>query len=228
MCIRDRVWLAPAGARPAGHARSPAGAGDGDVARPVADVARQPRLDARRQRRQRQDARARAPRHRADAARSHRAALSRPRLRRGQARGLARPRAARLRHVMQLYIGNKNYSSWSLRPWLLMKHAGIAFEEKRLRLEWEDGSTFKTTLLAIAPSGRVPLLVDEGFAVWDSLAIAEYLAERFADKRLWSSDTKARARARSICAEMHSGFSELRSTFGMNIEASLPEVGERM
>jgi len=129
---------------------------------------------------------------------------------------------------MQLYIGNKNYSSWSLRPWLLMKHAGIAFEEKRLRLEWEDGSTFKTTLLAIAPSGRVPLLVDEGFAVWDSLAIAEYLAERFADKRLWPSDTKARARARSICAEMHSGFSELRSTFGMNIEASLPEVGERM
>ncbi|MGZ5238284.1 MAG: glutathione S-transferase N-terminal domain-containing protein, partial [Caldimonas sp.] len=79
---------------------------------------------------------------------------------------------------MQLYIGNKNYSSWSLRPWLLMKQAGIAFEEKRLRLGWEDDSPFKKTLLALAPSGRVPLLVDDGFAVWDSLAIAEYLAER--------------------------------------------------
>ncbi|MGZ5266727.1 MAG: glutathione S-transferase family protein [Caldimonas sp.] len=129
---------------------------------------------------------------------------------------------------MQLYIGNKNYSSWSLRPWLLMKQAGIAFEEKRLRLGWEDDSPFKKTLLALAPSGRVPLLVDDGFAVWDSLAIAEYLAERFADKQLWPKDAKARARARSICAEMHSGFGELRSTFGMNIEASLPEVGERM
>ncbi len=129
---------------------------------------------------------------------------------------------------MQLYIGNKNYSSWSLRPWLLMKHTEIAFEEKRLRLSWDDASTFKTTLLSIAPSGRVPLLVDEGFAVWDSLAIAEYLAERFAERHLWPGDAKARARARSICAEMHSGFSDLRSVFGMNIEASLPEVGERM
>jgi glutathione S-transferase len=129
---------------------------------------------------------------------------------------------------MQLYIGNKNYSSWSLRPWLLMKHAGIAFEEKRLRLEWEDDSTFKKTLLAIAPSGRVPLLVDDGFAVWDSLAIAEYLAERFPDKQLWPAAARARARARSLCAEMHSGFGDLRSTFGMNIETSLPEIGERM
>ena len=129
---------------------------------------------------------------------------------------------------MQLYIGNKNYSSWSLRPWLLMKQAGIGFEEKRLRLSWEDDSPFKKTLLTIAPSGRVPLLVDDGYAVWDSLAIAEYLAERFADKQLWPSDAKARARARSICAEMHSGFAEMRNTFGMNIEASFPEVGERM
>jgi glutathione S-transferase len=129
---------------------------------------------------------------------------------------------------MQLYIGNKNYSSWSLRPWLLMKHAGIGFEEKRLRLSWEDDSAFKTTLRAIAPTGRVPLLIDDGFAVWDSLAIAEYLAERFADKRLWPSEAKARARARSLCAEMHAGFADLRSTFGMNLEASLPEVGARM
>ena len=130
--------------------------------------------------------------------------------------------------MLQLYIGNKNYSSWSLRPWLLMKQAGIPFEEKLLRLGWEDDSPFKKTLLAIAPSGRVPLLVDDGFAIWDSLAIAEFLAERFAEKPLWPADARARARARSICAEMHSGFGDLRSTFGMNIEASLPEVGERM
>ena len=91
---------------------------------------------------------------------------------------------------MQLYIGNKNYSSWSLRPWLLMKHAGIAFEEKSLRLSWDDDSAFKKTLLSIAPSGRVPLLVDDGFAVWDSLAIAEYLAERFPAKHLWPADAK--------------------------------------
>jgi glutathione S-transferase len=129
---------------------------------------------------------------------------------------------------MQLYIGNKNYSSWSLRPWLLMKHAGIPFEEKKVRLGWEDDSPFKKTMLALAPSGRVPLLIDDGFAIWDSLAIAETLAERFPDKHLWPREPKQRARARSLCAEMHSGFGELRSTFGMNIEASLPEIGERM
>ena len=129
---------------------------------------------------------------------------------------------------MQLYIGNKNYSSWSLRPWLLMKHAGIPFEEKKVRLGWEDDSPFKKTMLALAPSGRVPLLIDDGFPIWDSLAIAETLAERFPDKQLWPRDPKQRARARSLCAEMHSGFGELRSTFGMNLEARLPEIGERM
>ena len=129
---------------------------------------------------------------------------------------------------MQLYIGNKNYSSWSLRPWLLMKHAGIAFDENKVRLGWEDDSPFKKTMLALAPSGRVPLLVDDGFAIWDSLAIAETLAERFVELQLWPRDAKARARARSLCAEMHSGFGELRSTFGMNLEARLPEIGERM
>ena len=129
---------------------------------------------------------------------------------------------------MQLYIGNKNYSSWSMRPWLLMTHAGIPFEEKKVRLGWEDDSPFKKTMLALAPPGRVPLLIDDGFAIWDSLAIAEYLAERFPDKHLWPRDPKQRARARSLCAEMHSGFGELRSTFGMNIEARLPEIGERM
>jgi glutathione S-transferase len=128
---------------------------------------------------------------------------------------------------MQLYIGNKNYSSWSLRAWLALKAMGIDFEERRLRLDWADGSPFKTTLLAIAPTGRVPLLVDDGFAVWDSLAIVEYVAERFPDRRLWPVDRRQRARARSLCAEMHSGFSALRNHFPMNVEATLPDVGAR-
>jgi glutathione S-transferase len=128
---------------------------------------------------------------------------------------------------MELYIGNKNYSSWSLRAWLLMTQAGIEFSERPLQLDWADGSPFKTTLLALAPSGRVPLLVDDGFAVWDSLAITEYLAERFPDKQIWPADRRQRARARSLCAEMHSGFAALRDRCPMNIEASLPEVGAR-
>jgi len=129
---------------------------------------------------------------------------------------------------MQLYIGNKNYSSWSLRAWLLMTQAGIEFSERRLRLDWNEASAFKSTLLALAPSGRVPLLIDDdGFAVWDSLAIAEYLAELFPAKRLWPGDRRQRARARSLCAEMHSGFAALRERCPMNIEASLPEVGVR-
>ncbi len=128
---------------------------------------------------------------------------------------------------MQLYIGNKNYSSWSLRAWLLMKQLGIAFTERPLRLDWTEGSPFKTTLLAIAPTGRVPLLVDDGFAVWDSLAIAEYLADRFPDKAVWPADRQQRARARSLCAEMHSGFAALRERCPMNIEAQLAEVGAR-
>ena len=128
---------------------------------------------------------------------------------------------------MDLYIGNKNYSSWSLRAWLLMRQSGIAFTEKRLRLDWNADSAFKRTLLALAPSGRVPLLVDDGFAVWDSLAIAEYLAELHPDKRLWPADRRQRARARSLCAEMHSGFTALRNRCPMNVEASLPEVGAR-
>ena len=129
---------------------------------------------------------------------------------------------------MQLYIGNKNYSSWSLRAWLLLRQAGIAFAERRLRLEWEPGSAFKQTLLAIAPSGRVPLLVeDDGFAVWDSLAIAEYVAELHPNQGLWPAERRQRARARSLCAEMHSGFTALRSRCPMNVEASLPEIGAR-
>ncbi len=129
---------------------------------------------------------------------------------------------------MQLYIGNKNYSSWSLRPWLLMTQTGIEFSEHRLRLDWADESPFKKTLLALAPSGRVPLLIDGGFAVWDSLAIIEYLAELFPANQVWPVDPRARARARSLCAEMHSGFTALRNRCPMNIEASLPEIGARV
>ena len=129
---------------------------------------------------------------------------------------------------MQLYIGNQNYSSWSLRSWLLLQHSGIPFETHKLRLNFDDGSDFKRVLARFAPSGRVPVLVDDGFAVWDTLAIAEYLAEKFLDKHLWPADPKARARARSLCAEMHSGFAALRTHCPMNIEAELPEVGARL
>ena len=128
---------------------------------------------------------------------------------------------------MQLYIGNKNYSSWSLRPWLLMAQARIEFEEIKLRLDWAEDSPFKATLLRLAPTGRVPLLVDDGFAVWDTLAIVEYLAEKYPEKKVWPRPVHARARARSLCAEMHSGFGALRERFPMNIEAILPDVGAR-
>ena len=128
--------------------------------------------------------------------------------------------------ALQLYIGNKNYSSWSMRPWVLLTGAGIPFEEKMVRFDSFDAqSAFKSVVAAINPVGKVPVLVDDGFAVWDTLAIAEYLAERFPDKQLWPADARARARARSVCAEMHSGFTALRSHCSMNIESSLPEVG---
>ncbi len=127
---------------------------------------------------------------------------------------------------LQLYIGNRNYSSWSMRPWVLMTQAGIPFEEVLVRFDsFEAGSRFKRTVGAINPVGKVPVLIDDGLAVWDSLAIAEYLAERFPERPLWPADTRARARARSVCAEMHSGFTSLRNHCPMNIEASLPEAG---
>lgn len=130
---------------------------------------------------------------------------------------------------MQLFIGNKNYSSWSMRPWVLMKQAGIAFDEVTVRIDsFQGDSQFKARMAKVSPVGKVPVLVDDGFAVWDTLAIAEYLAERFPEHQLWPADPKARARARCVCAEMHSGFTNLRTHMGMNIEAHLPEVGERI
>ena len=128
--------------------------------------------------------------------------------------------------MLKLYIGNKNYSSWSMRPWVLLKQAGIPFEEVKVRFDsFEALSTFKQTLLDITPVGKVPVLLDGDLAVWDTLAIAEYLAEQYPDQQLWPADVKARARARSICAEMHSGFGALRSACPMNIEAGLADTG---
>ena len=128
--------------------------------------------------------------------------------------------------MLQLYIGNKNYSSWSMRPWVLMTQAGIAFEEVMVRFDsFEGDSGFKKLINQVSPVGKVPALADDGFVVWDTLAIAEYLAEKFPDKQLWPQDTQARARARSICAEMHSGFAALRTACPMNIEAGLPDTG---
>lgn len=127
---------------------------------------------------------------------------------------------------MQLYIGNKNYSSWSMRPWVLLTNADIAFDEVMLRFDsFEAGSTFRAAITKVSPTGKVPVLVDKGLTVWDTLAIAEYIADKYPYKKLWPLDAQQRAHARSICAEMHSGFTGLRSACPMNIEASLPEVG---
>jgi glutathione S-transferase len=128
--------------------------------------------------------------------------------------------------MFKLYIGNKNYSSWSMRPWVLLTQAGIPFEEIAVRFDSFDAdSQFKTTINAVTPTGKVPVLVDGDLAVWDTLAIAEYVAERHPELALWPRDPAARARARSVCAEMHTGFTALRSHCPMNIEADLAATG---
>lgn len=128
--------------------------------------------------------------------------------------------------MLKLVIGNKNYSSWSMRPWVLLRQAGIEFEEVKVRFDsFAPDSAFKRALARLKVAGKVPVLLDGDLAIWDTLSIAEYLAESFPDKHLWPTDRKARARARSLCAELHSGFTALRSHCPMNIEASLPEVG---
>jgi glutathione S-transferase len=132
---------------------------------------------------------------------------------------------------MQLYIGNKNYSSWSMRPWVLMRHFGLPFTEVMVKFDsFAPDSRFKQTLAALGvPTGKVPMLIeDDGTVVWDTLAIAETLAERFPEHPLWPRTAPQRARARSLCAEMHSGFGALRSHCPQNIEAHLPEVGARV
>lgn len=128
--------------------------------------------------------------------------------------------------MLKLYVGNKNYSSWSMRPWVLLKQADIPFEEVMLRFDsFNADSQFKTRINAVSPTSKVPLLMDGTLAVWDSLAIMEYVAEYAPQKNLWPADRVARAQARSICAEMHGGFTSLRNHCPLNIEASLPEVG---
>ena len=128
--------------------------------------------------------------------------------------------------MLRLLVGNKNYSSWSMRPWVLLTQANIPFEEVVVRFDSFDAdSTFKKTLAGVTPTAKVPVLIDGELAIWDTLAITEYLAEQFPDKKLWPTARAARARARSICAEMHSGFTGLRSQCPMNIEAHLPDIG---
>lgn len=121
---------------------------------------------------------------------------------------------------MILVIGNKNYSSWSLRPWVAMKTLGLPFEERRIPL---DQPHTQQEILKHNPAGKVPCLVDGANVVWDSLAILEYLAEK--RPQLWPADAAARARARSISAEMHSGFFAVRNAMPMNVRNRYPGKG---
>ena len=130
--------------------------------------------------------------------------------------------------ALQLHIGNKNYSSWSMRPWVLMRQLGMPFDEVKLRFDFTEGSPFRQAVARISPAGRVPVLVDDGFAVWDTLAIAEYLHEKFPAAGVWPHGARERARARSLCAEMHSGFGALRNLCPMNIDTSLADVGHKL
>lgn len=123
---------------------------------------------------------------------------------------------------LKLAIANKNYSSWSMRPWVLLTQAGIAFEE--IQLKFTD--TGKVAgIEPYSPTRQVPVLIVDGEPVWDSLAIGEVVAELFPEKQLWPSDPRARQIARSICAEMHAGFRNLRGAMPMNIRASHPGKG---
>jgi glutathione S-transferase len=121
-----------------------------------------------------------------------------------------------------LVIGNKNYSSWSLRPWLAMRHCGLPFREVRIPLYTPES---KAQILAQSPSGKVPCLIDGSLAIWDSLSICEYLAERHPRLQLWPDDVQARAVARSMSAEMHSGFQNLRTHMSMNCRGRFPGLG---
>jgi glutathione S-transferase len=123
---------------------------------------------------------------------------------------------------LKLVIGNKNYASWSMRAWLLMRQFRIEFEEVQIPLRQPDSLERK---LAYSPAGKVPILIDGDMCIWDSLAIVERLAEKFPEKPLWPTDDEARSLARSVSAEMHSGFANLRSQMPLNCRARRPGAG---
>jgi glutathione S-transferase len=129
---------------------------------------------------------------------------------------------------MQLIIGNKNYSSWSMRPWVLMRQLGLPFEEHKLRFDFSPHSAFRREVARFSPAGKVPILFDDDFAVWDTLAIIEYLHDKFPGRGIWPADMRQRSRARSLAAEMHAGFGALRNHCPMNIEAAMPEIGAKV
>ncbi|MDB5963250.1 MAG: glutathione S-transferase [Massilia sp.] len=123
---------------------------------------------------------------------------------------------------LTLVIGNKNYSSWSMRPWVALTAFGIPFNEVKVLLDKPDTAA---RIAEYSGAGRVPVLIAGEMTIWDSLAICEYIAEQFPDLHLWPSDVAARAMARSVTAEMHSGFTGLRSAMSMNLKARLPGRG---
>jgi glutathione S-transferase len=126
--------------------------------------------------------------------------------------------------ALKIVLGNQNYSSWSLRPWLVLKHLGVPFEEVVIPL---DQPQTRQQILRYSPSARVPVLLDGDLAVWDSLAICEYLHEKFPERHLWPADSRARTIARSVSAEMHSGFAALREDLPMKFRESLPMTSFR-
>lgn len=122
-----------------------------------------------------------------------------------------------------LIIGNKNYSSWSLRPWLAMKVAGVDFDEKLIPLFEDDWAERKAEM----PSGTVPILQHDGNVIWETMAILEYAAETWGLEKFWPADKAARARARSVANEMHAGFTNVRGNMPMNIRVHQPERGNK-
>jgi glutathione S-transferase len=124
--------------------------------------------------------------------------------------------------ALKLVIGNKNYSSWSMRPWLALRANNIAFDEVFIPLY--TGEADKQRILSFTHSGKVPALIDGDVTIWDSLSIIEYVAERFPETRLWPEDRARRAHARSISAEMHSGFAALRNECGMNLHRPIGAI----
>jgi glutathione S-transferase len=125
--------------------------------------------------------------------------------------------------MLKLAIGNKNYSSWSMRPWLALRANNIAFEEIFIPL-YTNVKADKDRILSLSRSGKVPALIDGDVTIWDSLAIIEYVAEKFPEAKLWPDDRASRAHARSISAEMHSGFMALRNECGMNLHRPIGAV----